>query len=183
MNRVLVAGIAGLAMLLTASADLQAGFGRKCGGDVAPACGGGLFSKLGSRTAERGCGGGGLFAKLRANKAADCCAPVDTCCEPAAPVCCEPAPAPSCCEPAPSCCEPAPACGGCAPVVSSGCDSCGSVSYASSNVVVSGCSNCSTTMDSGMIMESSAPSVAPPAPAPIADPAADAPSASDAPEA
>lgn len=181
MNRVLVAGIAGLAMLLTASADLHAGFGRKCGGDPAPACGGGLFSKLGSRAAERGCGGGGLFAKLRANQAADCCAPVDTCCEPA-PVCCEPAPAPSCCEPAPApcCCTPAPACGGCAPVVSSGCGGCGSVSYASSNVVISGCANCSTTMDGGMIMESAAPSVAPPAPAPIADPAA---SASDAPEA
>ena len=199
MNRVLVAGIAGLAMLLTASVTTQesyAGFGRSCGGN--DFCSGGLLSKLGSRCGgreARSCGGG-LLAKLKSRKAdccgevASCCAPEPACCPAPAPVCC-PAPAPACCPaPAPCCaaaaapccestccapkrtsrlrvrqasCCPAPACGGC--------DSCGTVA---------GCPSCSTTIDSGAIIESDAPSVAPPAPAPVADPAA---SASDAPAA
>ncbi len=195
MNRVLVAGIAGLAMLLTASVTTQeshAGFGRKCCGNES---GGGLFSNLGSRCGgrePRATCGGGLFARMHARKAARCGgAPVDTCAP--APACggCE-APAPACggCETAaPACggCETAvPACGGCAPacggcggqVMTSGCDGCGGMVM--TGVVTSGCVNCSQTMDSGVIIESSSPSVAPPAPAPIADPV---PSASDAPAA
>lgn len=177
MNRVLVAGIAGLAMLLTASSSYAGGFGRKCGGDTS--CGG-LLSNLGSRCREpRPTCGGGLLAKLKERKA--------SCCGEPAPVCCEPV---STC--APSCAPVVESCGGCAPAVSSGCNSCGGsvMSYDSgmmsygSGVVISGCSNCSQTMDGGMIMESSSPSMAPPAPAPVADPAADAvPSASDAPAA
>jgi hypothetical protein len=170
MNRFLVAGIAGFAMLVSAGMtiqDCQAGHGRGCGG------GGGLFSGLGAAR----CGGQevvdscagrgerrGLFGHHRAKRAADCCGePAPVCCEPA-PVCCEPAPV--CCEPAPVCCAPAPSCGGCmtaAPSYSTG-------------MVISGCANCSTIMDSGVIMESSAPMAAPPAPAPTPDPAADAPS-------
>lgn len=207
MNRVLVAGIAGMAMLLTASTSYAGGFGRKCGG-ASSSCGG-LLSNLGSRCREpRNTCGGGLLAKLQARKSSCCGVPAPSCCEPAptcapAPTCCEPAPV---CAPAPTCCEPAPACGGCsAPVsscgcsapapVMSGCSSCGSapmmMSYDSgmvysSGVVTAGCANCSQTMDSGMIIESSSPSMAPPAPAPVADPAADAApaaSASDAPAA
>ncbi len=210
MNRVLVAGIAGVAMLVSAvftAQDAQAA--RKCGG-------GGLLSNLGGgrcggqvqrvecaprapRVKRDRCGGG-LLAKLQSRKN-DCCAPAPVCCEPA-PVCCEPAPvccpapaptccpapAPTCCPaPAPSCCSaPAPSCGCNAPVVSSGCSSCGGSSVISTGYnsgvimgspVTSGCANCSQSMDSGIIMESSVPSSAPPAPAPTPDPAADAPSA------
>jgi hypothetical protein len=56
-----------------------------------------------------------------------------------------------------------PCCGGCsAPVSSCGCGS--AVSYGS--VMSSGCPNCSTTMDAGVIIEDAAPSAAPPAPTP-----------------
>ncbi|MFK7734748.1 MAG: hypothetical protein AB8B50_01890 [Pirellulaceae bacterium] len=48
-------------------------------------------------------------------------------------------------------------------------------------VITAGCTNCSQTMDSGIIYESAVPAEAPPAPAPTPDPAAN--SASDAPSA
>lgn len=124
-----------------------------------------------------------------------CCpapAPAPVCCPAPAPVCC-PAPAPVCCAaPAPTCCEPA-ACGPCerrlvrrarrsscctptvmtasynaCGTVSTGCSSCGTVSAVYGGTMVSGCPTCSTTMDSGTIVESTEPSVAPPAPAPEA---------------
>ncbi len=76
MNRLLVAGIAGLAMLMTAGFDAQEAqaFGRKCGG-------------------SKSCGGG-LFAALKAAK--DCCGVVETC--PVVEECCE-VEEPTCCEP------------------------------------------------------------------------------------
>ena len=100
----------------------------------------------------------GLFGKRRSH-----CAAKSTCCEPApAPTCCAPAPAPTCCAPAPTCCAPAPSCCGSAPV-STGCGSCGGgVVYSGA---VSNCPNCSTTVNSGVIMESATPQTAPPAPA------------------
>ncbi|QDV23016.1 hypothetical protein Q31a_13090 [Aureliella helgolandensis] len=222
MNRVLVAGIAGLAMLLTASVsstEAYAGFGS-CSGRSS--CGG-LFSGLGS---NRCCGpevrrdtcrptrercSGGLLAKLASRRASKCCGEPAPCCEPAPVACCEPAPvaccepAPSCCAPAPvaccpapapscceaaptcceadpcgqprrrllgrrsNCCEAAPSCGGCAAPVS-GCSSCGGSVI--SGGYVPGCPSCSTTLDSGVIIESAAPAAAPPAPAAPAAPAA-----------
>ena len=188
MNRVLVAGIAGLAMLLTASVsstEAYAGFGS-CSGRSS--CGG-LFSGLGS---NRCCGpevrrdtcrptrercSGGLLAKLASRRASKCCGePAPSCCE-AAPTCCEADP---CGQPRRrllgrrnNCCEAAPSCGGCAAPVS-GCSSCGGSVI--SGGYVPGCPSCSTTLDSGVIIESAAPAAAPPAPAapaaPTADPAA-----------
>ena len=149
MNLRLVAGIAGLAMLLTAGFDVSEShaIGRKCGGKSS--CGGGLFSgRCGGREPRAKKCGGGLLAKLKAKKAScgcpepdpccapepTCCAPEPTCCAPE-PTCCAPAPAPTCCEPAPAsscgcaapvsdcgCSTPEPACGGCAaPVSDCGC--------------------------------------------------------------
>ena len=176
-------------------------FGHRNRGD----CGGsGRSGLFGGHKGGNDCGGGrgGLFSRHKRG-GNDCGAAQQICCEPA-PVCC-PEPAPVCCpQPAPVCCE--------APVASCGCDSgasygyastssygsdCGcsggsasyaapmgsSVSYGSAN---SGCANCGTTMDAGMIQSgSSIP------PAPMADPNAHgnhggvpaAPSPSDAPSA
>ncbi len=91
MNRRLVAGIAGLAMLLTACLATEDAYalGRKCGGSSScggdSSCGGGgLFSKLkasrcGGREKKERCGGG-LFARLKAKKA-DCgCPQPEPCC-------------------------------------------------------------------------------------------------------
>ena len=96
----------------------------------------------------------GLFGKLRGGRSGGC--GKASSCSPA-PTCCAPAPAPSC------------GCGSTAPVVSSCCSSCGggsvmSASY-SGGVVTSGCTNCSQTVNSGVIYESAAPQAAPPAPA------------------
>ncbi len=194
MNRVLVAGIAGFAMLVSAGFTTQDCYAaRKCGGNS-----GGLFS--GARGGDC-CGkasrqrSGGLLAKLRAGRndcgttVAVCCPAPVVCCPAPAPVCC-PAPVVCCPAPAPVCC-PAPSCGSCGHHGSSGCNSCGScghhhvssgcsscgVSSASYSTGVSNCPSCSQTLDAGVIMESTAPASAPPAPAPTPDPAADAPSA------
>ena len=201
MNRRLVAGIAGLAMLLTAGfAQDCFAFRHGCGGGKSrcDGGGGGLFSHSrggdcgGAATCGRandcGRGGGGLFSRLRGGRdggrqascgcpqpAPSCCAPVNDCCAPApAPACC-PAPQPSC----GGCAAPVSACG-CGQAVNN-CGSCGSCgSYGGyggwGGTVAGGCVNCSPTMDSGMIYESSVPSEAPPAPAPTPDPAANAPS-------
>ena len=155
--------------------DAEAGlFGRR-GNDCGGGNGGGLFGHhRGDDCGGGGRGGrGGLFGHKRGN---DCGCPQPVCCEPA-PVCC-PQPEPVCCpQPEPVCC-PQPTC--CeAPVVSSGCcgSSYGGVSYGGSygspvyyGGATSGCANCGTTMDAGMIQSgSSIP------PAPMADPNANAP--------
>jgi hypothetical protein len=134
-----------------------------------------------------------LFRGRRAHcgpaAASACCpAPAPVCCPAPAPVCC-PAPAPVCCPaPAPTCCETA--CNtGCDPcgrriarrtrhstccgsaVVPASCTTgcCGTSGVVYGGGMVSGCPTCSTTVDSGQIIEeSSAPSVAPPAPVPDA---------------
>jgi hypothetical protein len=199
MNLRLVAGIAGLAMLLTAGFDVSEShaIGRKCGGKSS--CGGGLFSgRCGGREPRAKKCGGGLLAKLKAKKAScgcpepdPCCTPEPTCCTPE-PTCCTPAP--TCCEPAPvdcGCAAPAPACGGCAaPVTDCGCATvqpscggcaapmsdcgCGTMMTSTIMVAPAGCTNCSQTMDGGIIYESAAPAEAPPAP--VADSASDTPS-------
>ncbi len=190
MNRVLVAGIAGIAMLVSAgftSQDCFAGHHNRCGG-------GGLLSgmgggRCGGQVQQQRCGGG-LLARLHANRN-NCCTPAPVCCEaPApAPVCCE-APAPVCCEaPAPVCCEAQSDCGrrrGCFSARRNrsnncnSCNSCGGGEYYGGSV--SNCPSCSQTMDSGTIIESAAPSSAPPAPT-ASEPAAPAPEAAAAPAA
>ncbi len=126
----------------------------------------------------------GLFGKMRGGRGG--CGKASSCTP--APSCCTPAPVSSC-----GCSAPAPvsSCGcGSPAVVSSGCNSCGGsvISTGYQGVVTSGCANCSQTMNSGMIMESSAPQAAPPAPAtsapaaptPDAAPSAPAPAAAPA---
>ena len=170
MNRVLVAGIAGIAMLVSAgftSQDCFAGHHNRCGG-------GGLLSgmgggRCGGQVQQQRCGGG-LLARLHANR--------NNCCTPA-PVCCE--------APAPVCCEAQSDCGrrrGCFSARrnrsnrSNSCNSCGGGEYYGGSV--SNCPSCSQTMDSGTIIENAAPSSAPPAPS---EPAAPAPEAAAAPAA
>ena len=172
--------VSGFFMVNDADAGL---FGRKgndcCGSNGGG--GGGLFGHHRGNDCGGGGGRGGLFGHKRGN---DCGCPQPVCCEPA-PVCC-PQPEPICCpQPQPICCpQPQPTCCA-APVVSSGCcgsgASYGGVSYGGSyggsygspvyyGGATSGCANCGTTMDAGMIQSgSSIP------PSPMADPNTNAP--------
>jgi hypothetical protein len=115
----------------------------------------------------------GLFGKMRAGRGcgkASSCSPTPSCCTPASVQSC------GCSAPAPvsSC-----GCGSPAPVMSNGCGGC-----AGGGVVTSGCTNCSQTMNSGVIVESAAPQAAPPAPATTAPAApAAAPAAAPTPDA
>lgn len=150
MNRILVAGIAGMAMLVIRRVYIarmpswspmwrrrtvvQLGFSTLRRSSYS------ARSLLWSVDQWRDrCGGGGLLARLVCVGRNSCCGePAPACCEPA-PTCCEPAP--TCCEPAPTCCEPAPApvsC--CAPVAtcSAPVSSCGGC-----RAPVSSCGGCS----------------------------------------
>lgn len=169
MNRSVICGIAGLAMMIAfamssvdSTSTAQAGCGggllgglfkKDCGG------GGGLFAKKdcgGGLFAKKSCGGG-LFARLKARRAAaSCCAPEPVCCVPE-PVCC--APEPVCCTPEPVC-APAPVC-------------CGTVTVAEP------CCGSTPVMGGTIISETVIGEVPAEAPAAGAESASDAPVATD----
>jgi hypothetical protein len=125
MNRSVICGVAGLAMVVAmglssvdSTATAQAGCGGLFGGK---ACGGlfGGHNRCGGLFQKKACGGG-LFARLKARRAAKaCCAPAPTnCCPPAPADCCTPAP----CDP---CATTTIGCGSGCGTMTSGCGGCG----------------------------------------------------------
>lgn len=161
LRMVALAGVAFVVSSFGSLATAGCHGGSSCGGRT------GLLARL---HAKKECSGGGLLAKLHARKAASCSA----------------APAPSC---APA---PAPSCGCEATPVASGCGCSGSTVYGSSVISDGGvtgtvivgsapCTNCGTTLDSGVVTSGSAVPPAPAGVAPAAPAAGVAPAAGAAP--